>query len=122
MGVGANIRALMEQTHTQIDIDDDGTVRISGNDPAEVYTAKNAVMAKNRRLAVGDVIQAYILGVKAPFVRVELQPGAEASLHFRDFRNHADDALIEDRYKPGDTLSVRILGADEKGNIRIEQA
>lgn len=119
---GANIRALMEQTHTQIDIDDDGTVRISGNDPAEVYTAKNAVMAKNRRLAVGDVIQAYILGVKAPFVRVELQPGAEASLHFRDFRNHADDALIEDRYKPGDTLSVRILGADEKGNIRIEQA
>ena len=119
---GANIRALMEQTHTQIDIDDDGIVRISGIDPVDVYTAKNAIMAKNKRLAVGDIVQAYVLVVKAPFVRVELVPGTEAALHFRDFRNQTDDAFIEDKYRPGDIIAVRILGADDRGNIRIEQA
>ncbi len=120
---GANIRALMEQTGTQIDIGDDGIVRISGIDPAGICAAKNAILAKNRRLAVGDIVQAYVLAVKAPFVRVELMPGTESSLHFRDFRTESDDnQFIEDKYKPGDIVSVRILGADGKGNIRIEQA
>ena len=42
---GANIRALMASTGTQIDIDDDGVVRISGTDEAGMHAAKVAVMA-----------------------------------------------------------------------------
>lgn len=117
---GANIRALMAQTQTQIDIDDDGLVRISGTDAAGIQAAKIAVMAKNRRLSVGDVVQAYVLFVKPPFVRVELMPNTEASLHFNDIQS--DGGFIEDRYKPGDLIAVRILGTDERGNIRIAQA
>ncbi|MBQ4361122.1 MAG: polyribonucleotide nucleotidyltransferase [Proteobacteria bacterium] len=117
---GANIRGLMEQTQTQIDIDDDGVVRISGTDAAGIQAAKIAVMAKNRRLAVGDVVQAYVLFVKAPFVRVELMPNTEASLHFNDIQS--DGGFIEDRFKSGDIIAVRILGTDERGNIRITQA
>lgn len=117
---GANIRALMAQTQTQIDIDDDGVVRISGTDAAGIQAAKIAVMAKNRRLSVGDVVQAYVLFVKPPFVRVELMPNTEASLHFNDIQS--DGGFIEDRYKPGDLIAVRILGTDERGNIRIAQA
>ena len=117
---GANIRALMAQTNTQIDIDDDGIVKISGLDETGIQNAKIAINAKNRRLAVGDVVHAYVLFVKAPFVRVELMPNTEASLHFNDIQS--DGGFIEDRYKPGDTIAVRILGTDDRGNIRIAQA
>lgn len=114
---GANIRALMASTGTQIDIDDDGVVRISGTDEAGMHAAKVAVMAKNRRLAIGEVVHAYVLMIKSPFVRVELMPNMEASLHFNDIPS--DGGFIEDRYKPGDIIPVRILGTDDKGNIRI---
>lgn len=117
---GANIRSLMEQTQTQIDIDDDGVVKISGYDDANVYAAKTAILAKNKRLAIGDVVQAYVLSVKAPFLKLELMPGTEASLHFREMETQG--GFVEDRFKPGDVIAVRILGADERGNIRIEQA
>ena len=117
---GANIRALMARTHTQIDIDDEGMVRIAGTDQAGIQAAKIAVMAKNRRLAVGEVVQAYVLAVKAPFVRVELMPNMEASLHFNDMPS--EGGFIEERYKPGDILAVRVTGTDERGNIRIVQA
>lgn len=117
---GANIRALMAQTQTQIDIDDNGCVRISGSDEAGIQAARIAVMAKNKRFAIGEVTQAYVLFVKAPFVRVELMPNMEASLHFNDIQS--DGGFIEDRYKPGDTIAVRIVGTDDRGNIRITQA
>ncbi len=114
---GSNIRALMAQTNTQIDIDDDGIVRIAGTDEAGIQAAKIAIMAKNKRFAIGDVVQAYVLFVKAPFVKVELMPNMEASLHFNDIPS--DVGFIEDRYKPGDTIAVRIVGTDDRGNIRI---
>ena len=117
---GANIRSLMARTQTQIDIDDEGTVRISGTDAAGIQAARAAVMEKNRRIAVGDVVHGYVLFVKAPFVRVELMPGMEASLHFNDMTK--GEGFVEDRYKPGDVIAVRIAGTDDRGNIKISQA
>ena len=117
---GSNIRALMAQTNTQIDIDDNGMVRISGTDEAGIQAARIAITAKNRRLAIGEVVQAYVLFIKAPFVKVELMPGMEASLHFNDIQS--DGGFIEDRYKPGDIIAVRIAGADDRGNIKTIQA
>ena len=114
---GANIRALMEQTQTQIDIDDDGLVRISGTDEAGIQAAHTAIAAKNRRFHVGDIVQAYVLFVKPPFVRLELTPGMEASIHVNDLPQSS--AFLEDRFKPGDILSVRIQGTDDRGNIRL---
>lgn len=117
---GANIRALMEQTHTQIDIDENGVVRIAGTDERDIQAARVAIQAKNRQLKIDDVVHAYVLSVKSPFLRLELLPGMEASLHFNDMVQEA--GFVEDRFKPGDIIAVRILGTDERGNIRIEQA
>ncbi len=113
---GANIRALMAKTNTQIDIDDDGNVRISGTTDDDIKTCIAEISAKNRRIAVGDVLQAYILNIRAPFVRVELTPNLEASLHFNDI---AGEGLIEDRFKAGDIIAVKVLGTDDRGNVKI---
>ena len=117
---GSNIRALMAQTGTQIDIDDNGTVRIAGTDEAGMQAAKIAIMAKNRRFAIGDVVQAYVLFVKSPFIKLELMPNMEASLHFNDIPS--DGRFVEDRYKPGDIIPVRIAGTDDRGNIKLSFA
>lgn len=116
---GANIRSLMARTNTQIDIDDDGIVRISATDDDAIRTCIAEITAKDRRLAVGEVVQAYILNIRAPFVRVELMPGLEASLHFNDIPG---EGLIESRFKAGDMIPVKIAGTDDRGNIRISAA
>ncbi|MBQ1267214.1 MAG: polyribonucleotide nucleotidyltransferase [Proteobacteria bacterium] len=113
---GANIRALMAKTNSQIDIDDEGTVRILANNDDDIRTCIAEITAKDKRLAVGDVIQAYILNIRAPFVRVELATGLEASLHFNDIPG---EGLIETRYKAGDVIPVKVEGTDDRGNIRI---
>lgn len=116
---GANIRSLMARTNTQIDIDDDGVVRISATDDDAIRTCIAEISAKDKRLAVGEVVQAYILNIRAPFVRVELMPGLEASLHFNDIPG---EGLIETRFKAGDILPVKVTGTDDRGNIRIAAA
>ena len=113
---GANIRSLMARTNTQIDIDDDGVVRISGTTDEDIGACISEITAKDRRIAVGDVIQAYILNIRAPFARVELVPNLEASLHFNDI---AGEGLVEERYKAGDIIPVKVIGTDDRGNVKI---
>ena len=113
---GANIRNLMMRTNAQIDINDDGVVRISADNDEAIRTCIAEISAKDRRLSVGETVQAYVLSIRAPFMRVELSQGLEASLHFNDIPG---DGLVESRFKPGDVIPVKLAGTDERGNIRI---
>jgi len=114
---GANVRALMAQTQTQIDIADDGTISISGQNAEGIDAACKAISAKNRRIAVDEIIHASVLLVKPPFIRLELMSNMEVSLHFNDVA--AGAGFIEERYRAGDTIAVKVVGTDERGNIVV---
>ncbi|MFA5624451.1 MAG: polyribonucleotide nucleotidyltransferase [Bradymonadales bacterium] len=114
---GSNIRALMQQTESQIDIDDDGYVRIAALNEKNLEEAQRRIVQNTRTLKLNEIISAGIIKIQAPFMRVELLPGIEASLHFNDIAQ--GEGFVEDRYKAGDSIQVRILGCDERGNLRI---
>lgn len=114
---GSNIRALMQQSSTQIDIDDEGYVRIASQNEKNVAWAQNKIIQNTRLLKIGEILIASIVKIQAPFVRVELLPGMEASLHFNEIAH--GEGFVEDRYKAGDTIQVCVQGCDERGNIRL---
>ena len=52
---GKTIKAITEETGVKIDIEDDGTVTIAGNDSEKAQRAYNIVQGMTRKLNAGDV-------------------------------------------------------------------
>ncbi len=115
---GAGIRHLASSTGTDIDIDDQGWIRVAATDPKAVQAAQRKLMLTLREPTIGEVVPATIARISPPFMRLELFPGTEASLHFADL-NDDRSGRVDDRYQLGDVVMVKILGVDDRGNIRV---
>lgn len=114
---GRVIRKLQEDTGTEIDIEDDGTVKIVGDSPDAVGLARQAIEELTAEVEVGMTFHAKVVRI-APFgAFVELRPGVDALVHIS---NLSDGYVkkVEDVVRVGDELLVEVIETDENGRIR----
>ncbi len=116
---GKVVRALQNDTGTKIEILEDGTVLVSGDDFESVDEAVRRIESIVLQIEVGDVFQAKVVSVKEGFgAFVELVPGREALLHISEI----SDAYIEkvgDYLQVGDTVRVKVVNIDDEGKVRV---
>ena len=72
---GRVIRAIIEETGTTINVEDDGSVTIGGVDPIMLDLAQSRVDALTRELAVGDIFTGKVVRLTNFGAFVELVPG-----------------------------------------------
>ncbi|MBC7219906.1 polyribonucleotide nucleotidyltransferase [Candidatus Bipolaricaulota bacterium] len=114
---GRVIRKLQEDTGTEIDIEDDGTVKIVGDSADAVGLARQAIEELTAEVEVGMTFHAKVVRI-APFgAFVELRPGVDALVHIS---NLSDGYVkkVEDVVRVGDELLVEVIETDENGRIR----
>lgn len=117
---GKQIRAIIEQTGVQIDINDDGLVSVAANDLESIEKAKAIIYGLTAEVEIGRVYTGKAISV-APFgVFVEILPGKEGLCHISEF-DHARIANLDDFVKSGDTLSVKVLDINERGQIKLSR-
>ena len=117
---GKQIRAIIEQTGVQIDIDDTGLISIAANDLGSIEKAKAIIFGITAEIEIGRIYTGKAVSI-APFgVFVEILPGKEGLCHISEF-DSSRIADLADFVKPGDMLTVKVLDINERGQIKLSR-
>ncbi|MFI5343218.1 MAG: polyribonucleotide nucleotidyltransferase [Chlamydiales bacterium] len=117
---GKQIRAIIEQTGVQIDIDDSGLVSIAASDLESIEKAKQIIQGLTAEIEIGRIYTGKVTSI-APFgLFVEILPGKEGLCHISEF-DVARIASLDEFVKQGDTVSVKVLDINERGQIKLSR-
>ncbi|MCK9511654.1 MAG: polyribonucleotide nucleotidyltransferase [Pigmentiphaga sp.] len=115
---GATIRSLTEETGTQIDISDDGTIVISSADLDRAREAERRIADLTADVEVGQQYEGTVLRLLDFGAIVQVLPGRDGLLHISEIANYRI-ANINDVLKVGQQVRVKVIEADDKGRLRL---
>ena len=115
---GAVIRALTEETGTQINIEDDGTVTIASVDEAAGAEARRRVEELAATVEVGKVYEGKVQRLLDFGAIVQVLPGRDGLLHISQIA-HERVNQVSDYLKEGQIVLVKVLEIDDKDRIRL---
>ncbi len=117
---GRMIRSITEQTGTVVDIEEDGTVSISGPDEAKVNEARKIVEDLTREVQAGEVFEGVVKRIMDFGAFVEILPGKEGLVHVSEL-SHDFVSKPEDVVKIGDKIKVKVVEIDSLGRINLSK-
>ncbi|MFT3930246.1 MAG: polyribonucleotide nucleotidyltransferase [Spongiibacteraceae bacterium] len=115
---GATIRGICEETQAQIDIDDDGTVRIYGADKASTDAALNRVLGITAEAEVGKIYEGTVARIVDFGAFVTILPGKDGLVHISQISNERVQS-VGDYLKEGQQVKVKVLDVDQRGRIKL---
>ncbi|EJL85213.1 polyribonucleotide nucleotidyltransferase [Herbaspirillum sp. CF444] len=115
---GAVIRALTEETGTQIDISDEGVVTIASVDAAAGQEAKRRIEELTASVEVGKVYEGTVLKLLDFGAIVQVLPGKDGLLHISQIANERVNA-VADYLKEGQQVRVKVLETDDRGRLKL---
>jgi polyribonucleotide nucleotidyltransferase len=115
---GATIRALTEETGTQIDISEDGTITIASTDGAKAEEAKRRIEQITAEVEIGKVYEGPITKILDFGALVNLLPGKDGLLHISQI-SHERIGKVTDVLAEGQIVRVKVLETDEKGRVKL---
>lgn len=117
---GKNIRQLQEDTGTQIDISDDGTVTIAASKGTGAEDAKARIEAMTEEVRVGRVYNGTVIAIKDFGAFVEIAPGKDGLCHISELSN-GFVKNVGDVVKIGDKLEVKVIAVDEQNRVKLSR-
>ncbi len=115
---GAVIRALTEETGTQIDITDEGVVTIASVDAAAGQEAKRRIEELTASVEVGKIYEGVVLKLLDFGAIVQVIPGKDGLLHISQIANERVNA-VADYLKEGQQVRVKVLETDDRGRLKL---
>ena len=115
---GAVIRALTEETGTQINIEEDGTITIASSDPAKAEEAQRRIEEITAEVEIGKVYEGPITKILDFGALVNLLPGKDGLLHISQIA-HERVEKVTDYLSEGQIVRVKVLETDEKGRVKL---
>jgi polyribonucleotide nucleotidyltransferase len=115
---GAVIRALTEETGTQIDISDEGVVTIASVDAAAGQEAKRRIEELTASVEVGKNYDGTVLKLLDFGAIVQVMPGKDGLLHISQIANERVNA-VGDYLKEGQQVRVKVLETDDRGRLKL---
>ena len=115
---GSVIRALTEETGTQINIDEDGTITIASSDPAKAEEAKRRIEQITAEVEIGKIYEGPITKILDFGALVNLLPGKDGLLHISQIA-HERVEKVTDYLKEGQIVKVKVMETDEKGRVKL---
>jgi len=115
---GATIRALTEETGTQINIEEDGTITIASVDGAMAEEAKRRIAEITAEVEVGAIYEGPITKLLDFGALVNLLPGKDGLLHISQIA-HERVEKVSDYLSEGQVVRVKVMETDDKGRIKL---
>ncbi len=117
---GKNIKRLVDESGCEINIEDDGTVRIFSTNPEGIEIAKREIEGMTAEAETGRIYRGRVVTLKEFGAFVEFLPGKDGLVHISELANFRV-RQTEDIVKMGDEMWVKCLGVDEKGRVRLSR-
>ena len=112
---GKTINKIIEETGVKIDIEDDGTVFVSGIDAKKLDKAIQIIEGLTRDVELNAVYLGKVTKILQFGALVEILPGKEGLLHISKISNKRVDK-VEDVLKVGDDILVKVIEINKDEN------
>ena len=116
---GSVIQALTRETNTQIELEDDGTVKIlavSKEDADNTIARIKEIIAEPE---IGEIYEGVVSGIKEFGLFVKILKNFESMVHISEITGERIKNIEDAGFKEGDKVYVRYLGADKRGKTRM---
>ena len=117
---GKMIRQIIEETGAEIDIEDDGSVKIAAVDPEAVAAAQQWIEDLTAELEEGMVFTTKVTRIVDFGAFVELKGGGEGLVHVSNLADGFVDN-VTDYVKVGDEITIEVIGADKMGRPDLKR-
>lgn len=115
---GSVIRALSEETGVNIDIDDDGTIKIASTDNAAAQEAIRRIEQITADVEVDTIYDGKVVRLMDFGAFVNILPGRDGLVHISQISNQRVNQ-VSDVLKEGDQVKVKVLEVDKQGRVRL---
>ena len=115
---GAVIRALTEETGTQIDIGEDGTITIASTDGDRAKEAMRRIGDLTAEVEVGQIYDGTVTKLLDFGALVNVLPGKDGLLHISQIANERVNK-VSDYLQEGQKVRVKVIETDDKGRFRL---
>ena len=117
---GKTIRQIQETTGTIIEIEEDGTVLISGTDRDWAKKALDHVEALTATVQVGKIYQGTVNSIREFGAFLEILPGRDGLCHVSEISSGYIDN-VADLIRVGDEFAVQVIEVDDHGRIKLSR-
>lgn len=118
---GETIRGIEETTGADVNIDDDGTVKITSSDEEAAQQAVEIVEGLTAKPEAGKVYLGEVKATKNFGAFIEILPGKEGLCHISELTEGRVDS-VEDVLKAGDECLVKVLNYEaSSGKIKLSR-
>lgn len=115
---GATIRGITEETGATIEVDDDGTVKISSVDKSASDEARRRVELVTAEVEVGAIYEGKVAKIMDFGAFVNILPGKDGLVHISQISDERVEN-VSDKLSEGDKIRVKVLEVDRQGRIRL---
>ena len=115
---GATIRSITEQTGASVDIDDDGSIKVYGEDNASAQAAIDMIMGITAEAEIGQVYTGKVERIVDFGAFVNILPGKDGLVHISQISNERIEK-VTDVLSEGQQVKVKVLDVDNRGRIKL---
>jgi polyribonucleotide nucleotidyltransferase len=117
---GETIRGLSEEFEAEIDVDDDGTVRLYAPTGDLVDALADRITSMTKDAEIGDTFKGRVVKTTNFGAFVELTKGTDGLLHISNVKPGERVGAVEDVLNQGDEIDVTVVEVDkERGRIGL---
>lgn len=116
---GKQIRAIIEETGVQIDIDDTGLVSIASTNPDAMNRAKAIIHGLTAEAEIGKIYTGRITSIVQFGFFVEIFPGKEGLCHISEISSKRIQNISDIPFREGDRIDVKVIDINDRGQIRL---
>ena len=117
---GETIRGMQEEFEAEIDVDDDGTIRVYAPSRALVEGCIARIESMTKEVEVGDQFKGKVVKTTTFGAFVELTKGTDGLLHISNVKPGERVDTVEDVLSSGDEIDVTAIEVDrERGRIGL---
>jgi DNA polymerase III epsilon subunit family exonuclease len=117
---GATIRKIQEDTGTEINVEDDGTVEIAAIDGEKAQAAINMIEGITREVEIGGLYLGKVTRIMGFGAFVEILPGKEGLVRIGELADY-HVPTVEDVVSVGDEIMVVVTEIDRQGRVNLSR-
>jgi polyribonucleotide nucleotidyltransferase len=115
---GATIRAITEASDTNIEIEDDGTIKIFATEKAKADIAIDRIKQVTAEIEVGTTYHGKVMRIVDFGAFVEVLPGKEGLVHISQIA-HERVNKVTDHLSEGQMVDVKVMEIDRQNRVRL---
>ncbi|MFS0737449.1 polyribonucleotide nucleotidyltransferase [Sphingomonas sp. 1P06PA] len=115
---GKVIREIVATTGAKVDIEDDGTVKISSSDPEKIAAARKWIEGITMEPEIGKIYDGKVVNIVDFGAFVNFMGGKDGLVHVSEMKNERV-ASPKDVVSEGQDVKVKVLEVDQRGKVRL---